>query len=306
MSLIHDSLRKLELEPQEIEKSHEDELVSSSDFFEVRKKTIFNKLWVILISTVGILITFYAYSMLKDYKIQNKILIDDINNLKNISEKITNVPVVELINEQKPAAKTIIQTPINIKAVSTAVENTSKNKVIKAPRKSIANNRQEAKILRSNKVNNPLIQTKIIATIPLKLKTKSSVISNKKEKLSVKQTRRLIAQLQILIEEGDNQKVTDLLSKLKESSGQTSLVYLRMNAYWLAKINKPIQAMAEYKKIIYYKPDDIQAGTNLALLEVKVNQIASAIKRLNALKKRNPTNKVVAEYLSKIESLNVE
>lgn len=307
MSLIHDSLRKLELEPLGVKNVPEDERVSSSEFFSAPKKALFKKLWVVFIIVVGLMLIIYAYSMMKDFKMQNENLIKDINNLKTISENQVNTPVSSLV-KQKTEKKVMIQTPISTESVATRLERVKKpeSSVLRTARINTNNVSQEPILIMKSRDNpSPIITNKIVSTKP-KTKPLSTKKIVKNKKLSVKQTRQLINQLQILIESGDSQKVVELLTKLKESSGKNSLVYLRMNAYWLAKTNKPIQAMVAYKKITYYKPGDIQAGTNLALLEAKNNQISKAIKRLNSLKKKHPTNKVIADYLSKIESLNVE
>jgi hypothetical protein len=56
-----------------------------------------------------------------------------------------------------------------------------------------------------------------------------------------------------------------------------------------------------YKKILFQKPYDIQAGTNLALIEAKNNQLSQAVKRLKELRKRYPANKSISGYLERLE-----
>jgi|GEM_PF-6327499 len=332
MSLIHDSLRKLELEPLEDKKIEKDELDldSSSDYFVAPKNNTSNRMWKLLIVVIGLILVVYAYLMLNDYKTKNDNLLKDIKKLQVVKKDslskhpITSIPLEKSNkNEKDEAPKVIVQSPVvsiiepmksnenkkTEKIIPIADKEPEEAEVIIASKKPIqnVNNIEPKQVITNNIETSNISSTKKTNTKPrAKIIATKNIVKKSKAKLTVKQTRQLINQLQIQIELGNNVEVTELLSKLKESSGKYSLVYLRMNAYWLAKNDKPIQAMAAYKKVLFYKPDDIQAGTNLALLEAKNNKIPQAIKRLNDLKKKHPTNKVIADYLTKIEGLDVK
>jgi len=307
MSLIHDSLKKLESNA-----SKDEELDSKFDNFKSNNGFNAKKLWMIIVAVVGIALIIYAYLMLNKYQKQNEDLLNDMKRLKS-GDLISNNQVDSSEKSQKktpetqqePEQKLIIQQPVSLpkevekksdesQSYASLTDSTFKNNNNTT---NLNNDGNADFLLKDNKT-----------------KTEEKPIVNKKrtykkkvpKKLTIKQTRQLVNNLQIQIDSANTQEVEKLLKQLSASSGKNSIVYLRMNAYWATKIKDDVTASSMYKKILFQKPQDIQANTNLALLEARNNKIELALNRLKALRKKYPTDKSIEKYLVRIESMNVK
>ncbi|MCF6317717.1 MAG: hypothetical protein L3J83_00305 [Proteobacteria bacterium] len=309
MSLIHDSLRRLETNQV---KSLDTGFNSHESSFSNGKYFSAKKLWILLVVTSGVILIIYAYTMLSQYQKQNEVLLKDINQIK--SQNVQTQYASAKPKQQLPA-KVIVQTPVAIvKKPSTGSSQQVVDKlVIQKPvvintQAKAGKNREESNPSSSNQ--NDYAKTVALISQPknnVKINKPVSIARSKTSKkkrgtkLSVRQSRQLVNNLQMYIESGNQLKADELLKKLAQSSGEESIVYLRMKAYNSTKNSDNVLAIQMYKKILFQKPYDIQAGTNLALLEAKNNQLAQAVKRLKSLKKRYPANKSISGYLERLE-----
>lgn len=313
MSLIHDSLRKLETKQVKNIASG-----FSSAEGSYHKSTSAKKLWIIIAIVIGVVLVYYAYTLLNRYQKQNELLLNDIKQMKS------NVVVKNNTNESlkaKPIKKVIVQQPVAIPKsteVNLVASQERQKEVSELNRKllSVESQAPEVAVVMAKPIqsetktstNNQrmLERNKTVAVKPVNKKpsTKKNIFKKKKthQKLTVKQTRQLVNNLQMQMELGNTDEVNALLAKLAQSSGEESLVYLRMKAYWSNMNDDKSTAVVMYKKILFQKPYDIQAGTNLALIEAKNNQKPQALKRLELLKNKYPSNKIIIDYFNRVEA----
>lgn len=299
MSLIHDSLRKLENDKNTVKGASSN---SKQDGYVINSHFDSKKLWTLTIIVLGLILIIYAYLMLGKYQKQNEILLNDMKQLiSNNTPVKLNTPTIN----NYPDDKLIVQPPITL------------IKKVENQPNMVSDKKNERQLKVPSNTNNVKINTnylsveKLLAPVnsvqkPAPTKTQKKEYKKKNNnRLTIKQTRQLVNNLQIQIEGNNTEEVTKLLKKLSLSSGVNSLVYLRMNAYWSTKTNDNETASLMYKKIIFQKPQDVQANTNLAILEARNNKVTQAISRLKALKLKYPTNKNVANYLNRIENMHV-
>ena len=310
MSLIHDSLRKLET--KQVKNmgsgfSSREASYTSNRGFSIKKS------WMILMPIAGLALIIYAYSLLSNSQKQNELLLNDLKQMKQ--DKISMLDN-RFKRQDQLKSKVIVQPPVIIQSSAEEINQTSQNRqkeITKLNEKLLNTNTTtvgfKSSVTNPTHPNLPQINPTITKTKSIhkqKLKGNQNRIQKrklkkvKKNKLSVTQTRQLVNNLQMQIELKNDIEVTRLLSKLAQSSGKESLVYLRMNAYWSNMNNDNNTAVLMYKKILFQKPYDIQAGTNLALIEAKDGNISQAMKRLELLKNKYPANKSIQDYFNKI------
>jgi tetratricopeptide (TPR) repeat protein len=314
MSLIHDSLRKLETKQvNELEKGSS----ATAEFNQSSKSFSAKNLWIFITLILGIAAIIYTYTMLNKYQKQNELLLKDINEIKSHNRQLPiesktqfnrfpskikvnlqkTMPRTVGVNNEftfqnqaKKASKVVIQKPATLIDTKAKKQEEIYNSKAKT-REDKTNSKNIVQIFSlAKKQNKPIVTTH-----------KKSNKNRNKAKLSIKQTRQLVNNLQLSIESGNQEKVDALLAQLAKSSGENSIVYLRMKAYYLTKTKDVISAIEMYKKILFQNPHDKQAVINSALIEAKKEQLPSAIRRLKALKKRYPLDKNIAMYLTRLE-----
>jgi hypothetical protein len=317
MSLIHDSLRKLETKQV---KNAASGFSSPEGSYLNNKSSSAKKLWMILVIIVGIILIYYAYTLLSHYQKQNEILLNDIKQMKsqnvvnNSSQVNSKFEAVEKVIVQQPAV--IKKSPI-VKMV-TSQERQKEVTELNKKLLSVETKAQQVAVViakpilpEQTKGNSVYIPKAIKKPVTMNINQTVKKSNRKKKthrkkvnnhKLTVKQTRQLVNNLQMQMELKNSDEVNGLLKKLAQSSGEGSLVYLRMKAYWSNINDDKATAVVMYKKILFQKPYDIQAGTNLALIEAKAGQKPQALKRLELLKNKYPSNKGILEYLNRIEA----
>ena len=317
MSLIHDSLRKLETKQV---KNVTSGFSSPEGSYLVNKSSSVKKLWMGLVIIAGIILIYYAYTMLNRYQKQNEQLLNDmeqmkshnvVNNSKQVNSTVQNI---EKVTVQKPA---VMKKSPKIKMVASQERQKEvmelNNKLLSVETKvpQVAVVIAKPILSEPKKINAVQIPTVVKQQTTVKssqaaqksnTKKKTYIKKVKNHKLSVKQTRQLVNNLQMQMELKNSVEVNNSLRKLAQSSGEESLVYLRMKAYWSNINDDKTTAVVMYKKILFQKPYDIQAGTNLALIEATTGQKPQALKRLDLLKNKYPSNKIIIDYFNRVEA----
>jgi hypothetical protein len=308
MSLIHDSLSKLETKKV---KSFATSFNKQNDTYE-NKKSSLKKLWIGISIIIALAIVSYALVLITNYQKQNETLLNDIQKFSNNNSVSEN----QNINNDKPNDVFVVQTPAVIKATDLELENSTKSlELAKLNNSLIAKSNlvgtqatKQFKTLSNISASDENTIADKFNTIKTELKEDQPIVTKKNntpkptaKKMTVKQTRTLVNELQLQMELKNSEEVNLLLQKLAASSGKDSLVYLRMHAYWSNINDDPTSAILLYKKILVQKPFDKQAGTNLALIEANNNQKQQALKRLELLKNKYPTDKNIVDYYNKIE-----
>lgn len=111
---------------------------------------------------------------------------------------------------------------------------------------------------------------------------------------------RLVSKIEESIAEGhmdDAEALIDELAVLKEE--EDSYV-LKLRAFWHMR-QGDFQASASYLTAVLAKEqDDLEAGINMAIVEIKTHQLDKARKRLAKLREIYPANPFIEEIIQKI------
>jgi hypothetical protein len=304
MSLIHDSLRRLE--SKQVNKIVTDSN-TSTDYVDTTNKSLLNKSWVIGLLVFAVLATIFTIISTKDNgfnsqelaKIEPLEVSSGLIESKSENQINKNLPIVnEKVNI--PVAVTL-QPLVEVQEVKTHLTEVSKPTTDITSHKIDEISEVDLAQIIPTKINQPK-KSAIVKKKPQLLSNKVRRAKTKNNsKLTVKETRQLVNNLQMYIEEKNQDKVESLLWQLQNSSGVNSLVYLRMHAYWSSLQKDDATAVRMYKKILFQKPNDIQAGTNLALIEARQDNIVQAVNRLKALQKYYPADKNIEDYIKRLE-----
>ena len=305
MSLIHDSLRRLE--SKQINKRMQDSTIQS-DYVDTSTDNLLNKSWIIgLLLFLALLVIVFIIKNngvgFNNLPVQSNQETQKDNNefVINTSEKENNNSIVVDEKTSIPVAVTL-QPLVKVKKDTVELAQVNMPTINKTAPKQEKEQEDSIESLKT-------LQKKVQVVEPVSIQKKAPPIHRKvrktkvkkSTKLTVKETRRLVNNLQMYMEENNQAKVESLLGDLQKSSGENSLVYLRMHAYWSSLQKDDDSAVRMYKKILFQKPNDLQAGTNLALIEARQDNIVDAIERLKALQKNYPSDKNIQNYIKRIE-----
>ncbi len=305
MSLIHDSLRRLE--SKQINKRMQDSTIQS-DYVDTSTDNLLNKSWIIgLLLFLALLVIVFIIKNngvgFNNLPVQSNQETQKDNNefVINTSEKENNNSIVVDEKTSIPVAVTL-QPLVKVKNDTVELAQVNMPTINKTAPKQEKEQEDSIESLKT-------LQKKVQVVEPVSIQKKAPPIHRKvrktkvkkSTKLTVKETRRLVNNLQMYMEENNQAKVESLLGDLQKSSGENSLVYLRMHAYWSSLQKDDDSAVRMYKKILFQKPNDLQAGTNLALIEARQDNIVDAIERLKALQKNYPSDKNIQNYIKRIE-----
>jgi len=97
---------------------------------------------------------------------------------------------------------------------------------------------------------------------------------------------------------GDAQRLLNELARIK---GQNHPYVAKMRAYWNAKRGHYDAAEADLKKVIAAVPDDLEAGINLALIEIHAQRYQEALIRLKRLRNAYPENSLIADMIKRLK-----
>jgi len=94
----------------------------------------------------------------------------------------------------------------------------------------------------------------------------------------------------------------DLLEQLAALKGSDNGYVLKLKAYWLMQQDNYQPAMTLLKKVLKRNENDLEAGINMAILEIKTNRIQQANKRLAGLQETYPEDVRIAEILNQLNA----
>ncbi len=97
---------------------------------------------------------------------------------------------------------------------------------------------------------------------------------------------------------GNPQTLLDQLAGIK---GKTHPYIMKMRAYWNFKRGQYSVAEADLKKVIAVHPDDLEAGINLALIEIHDQRYREAMARLKRLRHTYPDQPLVADLIKRLK-----
>jgi len=113
-------------------------------------------------------------------------------------------------------------------------------------------------------------------------------------------TSRLVAEITDAIRQNNKEQTDKLLDQLSALKGVENRYVLNLRAYWFL-LQKDYQAAAyALNKVLEENKDDLEAGVNMAIVEIGTNRFQAARKRLLKLRSLYPENTRIAELIQKI------
>ena len=111
---------------------------------------------------------------------------------------------------------------------------------------------------------------------------------------------RLVAEITHAIRHNNNEQTDKLLDQLSGLKGVENRYVLNLRAY-LFLLQKDYQAAAyALNKVLDENKDDLEAGVNMAIVEIGTNRLQAARKRLLKLRSLYPENARIAELIQKL------
>jgi tetratricopeptide (TPR) repeat protein len=138
-----------------------------------------------------------------------------------------------------------------------------------------------------------------------KISDKSHFRPERKDRKSIAGTviseQKIVKRIEISIIEGEIQKAEKLLEQLAAIKGEDSIYVMKLRAFFFLRTGENRPAVALLKKVLARNADDVEAGINMAFLEIRSKEYEQAKKRLTRLKSRYPENMVVSNLLSRLD-----
>ncbi|MFH2090943.1 MAG: tetratricopeptide repeat protein [Pseudomonadota bacterium] len=174
-----------------------------------------------------------------------------------------------------------------------------------------------AKLPQPTRPSNKPDQTKLPKTDPVSIKEQAL----KKEQIEKKQTQArievarmaqekktqkisaiagLAADLENAIETQDNARADQLFEQLEHSTDKTSFYYLKLKAFQLIRENQYDQAKIYLNKVLEKDNTDLEAGLNMAIIEIREGAFKDAKKRLIWLNDRYPSHNAIDRLLNQL------
>ncbi len=99
----------------------------------------------------------------------------------------------------------------------------------------------------------------------------------------------------------DAARTGTLLKELERLKGRKHAYVAKLRAYWLVKQGQNKKAAVLLKSVLATKRDDMEAGINLALIEIQLQQYRQAGDRLKRLREVYPDNALIADLLRELK-----
>ncbi len=112
---------------------------------------------------------------------------------------------------------------------------------------------------------------------------------------------RMIENIRTSMEQGDSEKTEKLLNRLSALKGKDDIFVLKLKAFWNMRNGDDDTASLLLKKVLIKNEKDIEAGLNMAVLDIKADRMEQAHKRLAALREIYPDNTQIPEIMRKIK-----
>ena len=113
---------------------------------------------------------------------------------------------------------------------------------------------------------------------------------------------RLIAEIKHSMHASNHDRTEQLLTELARRKGREDPYVMKLQSYWHTQQGNLDRASALLQKVLLRKPDDLEAGINMAILEIKAGRIRQADERLSRLREIYPEDTRIPELMEKIKS----
>ena len=111
---------------------------------------------------------------------------------------------------------------------------------------------------------------------------------------------RLVTRIHAGMDRGEHQLVQDLMMQLAALKGPENAYVLKMKAYWHLRNEEYPAAVTLLDRVLAQDADDLEAGINMAIAEIKTHQYQAARRRLGKLRETYPDNSKLAELIAKL------
>ncbi|RLB35152.1 MAG: hypothetical protein DRH12_16850 [Deltaproteobacteria bacterium] len=118
--------------------------------------------------------------------------------------------------------------------------------------------------------------------------------------LKTAQISQVVSRVQGAMAMGDEEAVDNLMPRLESLKGENDPFVLKLKAFWLMKKGRYQDASRFLIKVMERLPSDLEAGINMAIVEIKTGQVDRARKRLRSLREIYQDNTQIPELLRKI------
>ncbi len=110
----------------------------------------------------------------------------------------------------------------------------------------------------------------------------------------------IVSEIQQSIHILDDSKIDKLINRLESLKGKNNNYVLKLKAFWLLKQADYKNAEPLLAKVLAKDENDIEAGLNMALIEIKTSRIEKAQQRLAKLKNIDSDNILIPEIMKKL------
>ncbi len=111
----------------------------------------------------------------------------------------------------------------------------------------------------------------------------------------------LVKEIQKSITTGGNHRTEKLLDQLTRLKGEKDSYVLKLRAFYHLRQGNYDLAASFLNKVLQKNKNDLEAGVNMAILEIKTGQLTEAKNRLSRLKDIYPHNTRIPELIQKLE-----
>jgi len=111
----------------------------------------------------------------------------------------------------------------------------------------------------------------------------------------------IVKRIEISIVEGETQRAEELLEQLAAIKGEDSIYVMKLRAFFFLRTGEDRPAAALLKKVLARNANDVEAGINMSILEIRLKYYSQAKKRLTLLQNRYPENMVISNLLSRLD-----
>jgi hypothetical protein len=116
------------------------------------------------------------------------------------------------------------------------------------------------------------------------------------------QVARLAQRISSAIQADDHQQTQLLLTRLAEMKGPQNDFVLKLNAYALIRQNRLDEARTLLADLLARDATDLEAGLNMAVVDMKTGRLEGARRRLGQLQELYPEDRHIALYLRQLPS----
>lgn len=139
--------------------------------------------------------------------------------------------------------------------------------------------------------------------VPQKYSDGSAAVQKKEPAAAapVMSERQIVKKIEAAMIEGKNRRAEELLEQLAAVMGEDSIYVMKLRAYFLLRTGENPLAVALLKKVLADNANDVEAGINMAVLEIRSKKYLQARERLVRLKNRHPENRLVTNLLNRLD-----